>query len=94
MANLLNLVVLFVVLISGVLGWDIANEKNRHSCQSRTRNPLEGCGGKALFVDAEGNGTGTGFKTVHSGEFLLVENGSSMQTTAQLLLLCQITLVR
>jgi hypothetical protein len=70
MANFLNLklVVLFVVLVSGVLGWDIGNEKDRHSCQSRTRNRLEGCGGKTVFVDAKGNGTG--FKTVQSGEFL------------------------
>ena len=69
MASLRNLIFLLAtVLISGVLGWDIGNENDRQSCQSRTRNPLEGCeAGKTVFVDGVGNGTR--FRTVQSGGF-------------------------
>jgi len=71
MMKSLNLGLLLAVLVFGVWGWDIGNEHDRHSCQARTRNPLEGCGGKTLFVNAAGNGTA--FRTVQSGKFLMSE---------------------
>jgi hypothetical protein len=54
------------------LGWDISNENDRQSCQSRTRNPLDGCeSGGTVFVD--GVGSGTRFRTVQSGKLLILK---------------------
>lgn len=61
---------LFTACISRVWAWDISNENDRQNCQSRTRNPLDGCeGSRTVFVDGWGNGTG--FRSVQSGMFLI-----------------------
>ncbi|TVY78440.1 putative pectinesterase, partial [Lachnellula suecica] len=64
---------LLCLLVGFVLGWDVSNENHRHACQSRTRNPLDGCeSGKTLYVNAAGNGTA--FKTVQSAVASLPNN--------------------
>ncbi|TVY46949.1 putative pectinesterase 67 [Lachnellula cervina] len=64
---------LFTACISRVWAWDISNENDRQNCQSRTRNPLDGCeGSRMVFVDGLGNGTG--FRSVQSAVASLPNN--------------------
>ena len=67
MASFRTLVLLlFTACISSIWAWDISNENDRQICQSRTRNPLDGCeGSRTVFVDGLGNGTR--FRSVQSG---------------------------
>lgn len=72
MAVLKNLV-LGLVLVSGVAGWDISNERDRQSCQSRSRNPLDGCQvGKTVFV-------GGGNASIQAGTVYLLLPSTSSQ---------------
>ncbi|TVY29419.1 putative pectinesterase A [Lachnellula hyalina] len=77
MASFRTLVLLlFTACISSIWAWDISNENDRQICQSRTRNPLDGCeGSRTVFVDGLGNGTR--FRSVQSDTYtILIASGN------------------
>ncbi|PVH89684.1 carbohydrate esterase family 8 protein [Cadophora sp. DSE1049] len=61
----------FLTLVSA--GWDIGSSKDRHACQAKTRNPLDGCDTRrTLYVDT-GNSSSR-YKTVQSAVRALPNN--------------------
>ncbi|KAH7419264.1 carbohydrate esterase family 8 protein [Cadophora sp. MPI-SDFR-AT-0126] len=68
----------FLILISAFLtlasaGWDIGSSKDRHACQAKTRNPLDGCDTRrTLYVDAVSSSSK--YKTVQSAVRALPNN--------------------
>jgi len=65
-----SLGLLLAAFLSFVAAWDINNEGDRNNCQSRTRNPLDGCDtSKTVFVGKSGK-----FKTVQSAVASLPNN--------------------
>ncbi|KAH6680265.1 carbohydrate esterase family 8 protein [Halenospora varia] len=68
-----SLIFLLITYVSLAAGWDISNKNDRHSCQARSRNPLDGCDSKkTVFVDVVSSTSK--FKTVQSAVSSLPNN--------------------
>ncbi|KAK0125389.1 hypothetical protein ONS96_009236 [Cadophora gregata f. sp. sojae] len=67
-SSFLVLVSAFLTLVSA--GWDIGSSKDRHACQAKTRNPLDGCDTRrTLYVDPVSSSSK--YKTVQSAMMAL-----------------------
>ena len=85
-----SLALLLAAFLSFVAAWDINNEGDRNNCQSRTRNPLDGCDTtKTVFVGKSGK-----FQTVQSGKNARSFPRLYLLTKSQPWLRCQTILVR